>query len=101
MAMSVSRDFGNPFFIHFKKHYCPTCSREMIVVKVERVVNSKSQEAGNFDFRFGCGSHPGKMFGNVRFIWNEFKCPCCGLQISIEAMRNKEKNEKNKQLRPY
>lgn len=100
MATGIKRDFANPFYTHFKKHYCPTCSREMIVVKVEKVVNSKSQEAENFDFSFH--TQRDKLIGNIRFIWDEFKCPCCGLQISIKAMRNKERNEKyNKQLHTY
>lgn len=81
----IKRSWENPFWVH-KKHYCPKCNTLMKIIKVSKIVNSKSMEAKDFDFQSG----ETYMIGNVKFIWNEFRCPECGMQLTIEEMKNYE-----------
>lgn len=84
------------FYTMFKKHYCPQCGKLLQRIKVSKIVNSKSPEAKNFDFSLGDSF----MIGYVEFIWHEFRCPDCKINISIDRMRKIErgtrenKNEK-------
>lgn len=84
------------FYTMFKKHYCPQCGKLLQRIKVSKIVNSKSPEAKNFDFSLGDSF----MTGYVEFIWHEFRCPDCKINISIDRMRKIErgtrenKNEK-------
>lgn len=88
--MSFSREFKSPFFVYCKKHFCPKCSTRLETVTVSKVVNSKSEEAKNFDF-----SHVETfLVGDVKFIWTEFKCPNCNFQIKIEDLKKLEREQK-------
>jgi predicted RNA-binding Zn-ribbon protein involved in translation (DUF1610 family) len=90
----VKRIFNNPFYVNLKKHYCPNCGRLMHKIKLSRIINSQSSEAGNFDFH----NVDNYMVGNVKFIWTEFKCSKCENQLTIDSMRriNKKGNEYKK-----
>lgn len=88
----VKRTFKNPLFVWLKKHYCPACGSELMKVKTSKIVNSKSEEASEFDFQ----SADTYMIGDVKFIWTEFKCPHCGKQISVEEMKMVEKKSMDK-----
>ena len=74
----------------FKKHYCPWCSEKLKLVKKSKIINSKSPEAKDFDFRLGDGF----MDGNVKFVWKEFQCPICKTELTIEEMRRMERNKR-------
>ena len=50
----VKREWSNPIFC-MKKHYCPYCNERLEKTKTETVVNSKSEEAKNYDFSNGDG----------------------------------------------
>ena len=52
----VKRIWSSPIFLHLKKHYCPACNSKLKPTKVAKVVNSKSEEAKNFDFSAGDAS---------------------------------------------
>lgn len=91
--MGVSRTFYSPLYVHFRDHFCPECSAKLRVIKISKVVNSKSNEAKYFDFRGVDGT---SMIGDVNFIWNEFKCPKCGLQITVQAMKLIEREQKKR-----
>ena len=88
----VKRIWSSPIFLHFKKHYCPACNSKLKPTKVAKVVNSKSEEAKNFDFSSG----DGYLVGNVKFIWTELKCMDCNYTYSIKEMKAIEENTKNK-----
>lgn len=83
------RVFNSPFYVNFKKHYCPNCGVRVKKIKVSRVVNSASSEAKDFDFHM-MNTY---MIGNVKFIWTEFQCPNCRRQFSIEDMKRIEEKK--------
>jgi transcription initiation factor IIE alpha subunit len=72
-----------------KPHYCPECNSKMDAKKVERVVNSKSPEARNFDF----SSVDGYLIGLIKFIWDEFHCPKCDNQLTVPEMKKYERQK--------
>jgi hypothetical protein len=72
-----------------KPHYCPECNSQMEAKKVERVVNSKSPEARNFDF----SSVDGYLIGLIKFTWDEFHCPKCGNQLTVPQMKKYERQK--------
>ena len=39
----------NPFFVYFKKHYCPQCNSKLLRRKVSKIINANSEEAKNYD----------------------------------------------------
>lgn len=77
-------------YTKFKKHYCFECGAVLTCVKTSKVVNSKSDEAKNYDFSLGDGF----MSGDVEFIGKEFYCPICEKRISIDEMKRIEKEQK-------
>lgn len=88
----VQRIYKDPFYVRLKKHYCPDCGAVLNVIKVSKIVNSKSEDASNFEFEFG----ESFMIGNVKFIWDEFECPICNKRFSIKEMKQIEKNQEGK-----
>jgi len=81
----------NTFPLFFmKKHYCPICSSELEKVKNSKIVNSKSEEAKNFDFSSG----DTYMIGSVKFVWNELYCPACNKNYTVKEIRALEKQSK-------
>ena len=88
----IQRIYKNPFYINFKKHYCPNCKAALEKVKVSKIVNSKSEEARSIDFEFG----ESFMIGNVKFIWIEFQCPICRIRFPIDEMKRIEKQQRER-----
>ena len=88
----VSRTYEGYYYTHRKKHFCPNCNNLLEVIKVSKIVNSKDPESVKFSFRLG----DGYMIGNVKFIWDEFKCPACSYQISVRDFRKAEREQKRK-----
>ena len=80
----------NPFFVYFKKHYCPCCGNRLMRQKVSEVIHSDSEEAKNYDFSAGDFS---SAVGNIKFIWTEFQCDACSKTFSINEIRESEKNK--------
>jgi len=77
----VHRTWSRPFFVNFRKHYCPACGESLQKVKISKIVNSRSEEAKNYDFSSAGGD--GYMIGNVKFIWTEFTCVRCNKNYSV------------------
>jgi len=77
------RTYDRPIFTHFKKHTCPKCGNILSLKKETKTVNSKSNEAKDFDF-----SAPveGFIIGKVTFIWDEFICRDCYLKLKINEL---------------
>lgn len=88
--MAIKRIFSNPIFTFIKKHNCPSCEEVLVPIKVSKTVNASSPEASEYDFDNG----ENHMMGDVKFIWDEFKCPKCGFQVSARDLRKFEKRSK-------
>ena len=86
----VKREWSSPFWVRFKKHYCPICKELLITTKVSEVVNSKSEKAKHFDFSSG----DTYMVGNIKFICTKFKCNSCAKTYRIEEIRAIENGKK-------
>ena len=86
----VKREWSRPFWVRFKKYHCPACNALLTTIKVSKVVNSKSEEAKNFDFSSG----DTYMVGNIKFIWTEFQCNVCNNSYSLQEIRENEKKTK-------
>lgn len=81
---------SSPFFI-LKKHNCLNCCSLLIKKKREKVVNSFSEEAKNYDF-FSFDSY---LVGNIKFITYYFECPDCKTIFELDELVKIEKS-KNK-----
>lgn len=79
----------NPFYVHFKKHYCPQCGDRLRVNYCCKVVDFNSPEAVNYDFRVGDTIWKGE----VEFRMSLLKCPTCKFEISPNEMRSLEKGK--------
>ena len=87
MIKATKKDTGNVIYMRLKKHNCPSCDRQMKVVKMAKVVKAKTKEAANFDFK-ACDINLGEK---VKFVWYEFKCKDCGKQYTEDDMRRHDK----------
>lgn len=88
-----SRIWRNPFYVYFKKHYCPKCSTVLKTTTESKIVNSESPEAKDYDFH----NVDNYMIGDVKFIYDVFLCSNCGRVYTVEEMKKieqgKERNE--------
>ena len=80
----------NPFYIHFKKHFCPKCERKLELQYVSKIVNSKSPDAKKYDFSIGDTF----FAGDVEFRSIYFYCPTCHFSISPREMKKYEKQKR-------
>ena len=87
MIKAVKKDTGSFVYMKLKKHACPTCGRQLKVVKMKKTVRSKTKEAANFDF----SAANVNLGEKVKFIWFEFRCPDCEVQYTEDALRKIEK----------
>ena len=78
----------SPYFI-LKKHNCPNCCGLLVKKKKEKVVNSFSEEAKNYDF-FSFDSY---LLGNIKFITYYFECPDCKTIFELNELVKFEKSE--------
>lgn len=92
MIKAVKKDTGNVVYMRFKTHECPTCKNQLKVVKMTKVVKSKTKEAKNFNFS-ACDAPLGEK---VKFIWYVFKCKECDKTYTEADMKAIEKAEKDR-----
>lgn len=85
----------SPIYVHCKKHFCPFCQCKLDVRRIRRLINSKSNEAKDYDFSFS-GGDVGFMFGDVEFSLEVFYCPTCEKEFSIKEMKRIERENRNK-----
>ena len=83
----IKREWSHPIFC-MKKHYCPYCNELLEKTKTETVVNSKSEEAKNYDF-FQPGGD-GYMMGNIKFIRTVFRCNKCDKTYTIKEVKEND-----------
>lgn len=81
-----------PFYVHWKKHFCPECGTRLKTAYDSVVVNSNSPEAKNYDFSIAAGDN--HLTGDVEFRTSYFKCPKCEFSISFDEMKKLEKDKK-------
>ena len=46
----IKREWSKPFWVRYKKHYCPTCMNLLATTKVSKIVNSNSEKGQILDF---------------------------------------------------
>ena len=90
MIKATKKDTGNVIYMRLKKHNCPTCGKQLKVIKMTKVVKAKTKEAANFNFN-ACDVSLGEK---VKFIWYEFKCKDCKKQYTEADMRLHDKQMK-------
>ena len=44
---------ASPFYVHWKKHFCPKCGGKLELLYISEIVNSYSPEAKDYDFSVG------------------------------------------------
>lgn len=86
MPQGFKRAYNDIFYLR-KEHFCPSCHTKLEKVSVSRVVNSRSPEAKDFDFRMAGGT---RMIGDVRFTWDELECPKCKRHLTVKEMKEIE-----------
>lgn len=90
MIMGVSKQLNCGFYFFYKKHYCNKCNGLLQRKRREKIVNSESEEAKNYDF-----SMPGGdtfLIGDVKFVTYYFECSDCGRKYEIPELKRIEKN---------
>lgn len=81
---------ASPFYLHCRKHFCPQCGKLLELKLSSKIVNSKSEEAKNFDFSVGDTFY----VGDVEFRMRYFHCAECKMDISVKEMKEHEKHKK-------
>lgn len=80
----------NPFYVHWKKHFCPKCGKKLNLQYISKIVNSKSPEAKDYDFSVGDTF----FVGDVEFRTIYFHCSNCHLNIALNEMKKYESGKK-------
>lgn len=81
----------NPFYVHWKKHFCPECGTRLKTAYDSVIINSNSPEAKNYDFSVAAGDY--HLTGDVEFRTSYFKCTKCEFSIPFDEMKKLEKKK--------
>lgn len=76
----------NPFYVFFKKHYCPECGNKLFRKKVSKIINSQSPSAKRYDFEVADMS----IKGDMNFVHIEFYCSQCKKYYTVKEAKNKK-----------
>lgn len=76
-----------PFFVYFRKHFCPRCGARLVRQKVSEIIHSDSAEAKNYDFEVADTT----IRGNMKFTHIEFFCPGCQRNYTVRDIREGKK----------
>ena len=82
---------ASPIYLYLKKHFCPNCGSRVIVKCKSQLVDSKSEDAANYDFTISDTT----LVGTVEFRTVMFYCEKCDAYISIPEMKRSEKADSN------
>ena len=77
--MLVCNDIVGTFL---RRHKCAYCKVKLKRKKVLKIINSKSEEAKNYNFHM----HRNTMTGDVNISWYEFECPICKRSFTLEEL---------------
>ena len=79
-----------------REHHCPECGQSLEVACMEKVVNSASPEAKDYDFSMtGCR---GVFVGNVLFRIRCFYCTSCEKAFRVKQIIEFEKGTTGKRV---
>ena len=85
----------HPIFVFMKKHFCPHCKAALTVETAHHLVNSRSEEAKDYDF----SAEDGRMIGTVDFRNCLPELPCgvfCGRIVENgEGKKGKQITQEN------
>ena len=74
-----------PFYVFFKKHYCPHCKNKLTRKTVSEIINSETADKTKYDFDVAEIT----VKGNMKFTHIEFYCNQCDKYYTIkEAKEN-------------
>jgi len=90
MSMGKKRLYSDIIFTRIKKHFCPNCGEKLSLITCSKVINSKSEESKKLNFVLGDTF----MVGDIKFIYDEFKCNKCNFQVSVKELKQIEKGDK-------
>ena len=62
----VYYNFGNPFKLKFREHYCYKCDANLLIHMHHKIVSQKSDESKYYDFSIPCDG--GNMVGSCEFV---------------------------------
>ena len=84
-----------------KKHTCPICEAQLNVVKVSKIINSKSEEAHNLPpivpqtvIGHGVKFRKYNAVGNIKWVWKQFECSNCQHRFTVEQLKQIESSAK-------
>ncbi len=78
------------WFYLIRRHLCPNCKTVLERNKREIVVNSKSDEAKNYDF--SCVDT--FLHGNIKFVTYYFECTKCRAIYEISELKALDKTQR-------
>lgn len=81
---------GGLFYI-WKDHFCPVCGDLLEVAYIEKVVNSKSPEAKEYNFSMVGRGGIGVYVGDVLFRIRCFYCNNCRKAFRVKEVKSAEK----------
>lgn len=83
----------HPFFVLFRKHFCPNCGGVLKRIRMERITASGTLEAKQL-----CEYHGVYPFnrGDFKIAWYVFECNQCSRSYSINKMYKLYKDGKRK-----
>ena len=84
----------HPIFVFMKKHFCPHCKAALTVETAHHLVNSRSEEAKNYDF----STEDGRMIGTVDFRNPYFFLPELPCGVFGGRIVEKGEGKKGKQI---
>ena len=89
---NVQRIWQSPFYVNFKKHFCPDCGELLRKAKESRVLHPGSDMLAELE-RYSVTEM--NTIGKTKYIWTEFLCPKCGRQFTVDTMKKiEDKNGK-------
>ena len=74
-------------YVSIEKHRCPECNNILKTVKVSKIIDPKSSEKEDFNFKF---NHNTYFIGPIKFVWKEFECPNCKKHLTVKEMKEHE-----------
>ena len=80
---------ANPFYVHWKKHFCPNCKKKLGLRYVSKIVNSNSEEANKYDFSVGDTF----LVGDVEFRTRYFHCLNCQHDFTFREIKKHERRK--------
>jgi rRNA maturation endonuclease Nob1 len=75
----------SPFFVYFKKHYCPYCGNKLARKKASEIIHSNSDAAKNYDFEVADIT----VQGNMKFTHIVFSCDACQKIFTVKELERK------------